>query len=217
MKGILLVRHAQASFGSDDYDRLSPLGHRQSDLLGRWLASMGYQPDKVISGGLRRHKETIAGIATHVSLPGTCIDPGFDEVSMGAIVRHAAITDPSLAEAAKRRATLGTALEAALRGWSDGAAPEGVETWQEYNARVARGLAASGAERVLIMTSGGAIASAAAQVLNCPPKAQIGLFLRLMNTSITHLVRSDNALLLHSYNATPHLDRPEYQEERTFV
>ena len=34
MSELHLVRHAQASFGSDNYDQLSDLGHRQSRLLG---------------------------------------------------------------------------------------------------------------------------------------------------------------------------------------
>ena len=38
MAELYLVRHAQASFGTDDYDRLSQLGHRQSRWLGEYLA-----------------------------------------------------------------------------------------------------------------------------------------------------------------------------------
>ena len=38
MGTIYLVRHGQASFGSDDYDQLSPLGEEQSWHLGQWLS-----------------------------------------------------------------------------------------------------------------------------------------------------------------------------------
>ena len=38
MANLFLVRHGQASFGADDYDRLSPTGHEQSRLLGEYLA-----------------------------------------------------------------------------------------------------------------------------------------------------------------------------------
>ena len=34
-----LVRHAQASFGSDDYDRLSERGEQQAVRFARWLAA----------------------------------------------------------------------------------------------------------------------------------------------------------------------------------
>jgi len=41
MSEIFFVRHGQASFGSDDYDRLSPLGVRQAKILARYLAQTG--------------------------------------------------------------------------------------------------------------------------------------------------------------------------------
>lgn len=36
MTEIHLIRHAQASFGSADHDRLSGLGHYQAALLGNY-------------------------------------------------------------------------------------------------------------------------------------------------------------------------------------
>ena len=41
MSVLYLVRHGQASFGTDDYDRLSDLGKAQSRTTGRFLASQG--------------------------------------------------------------------------------------------------------------------------------------------------------------------------------
>ncbi|MEK9990253.1 MAG: histidine phosphatase family protein, partial [Halieaceae bacterium] len=32
MASLYLIRHGQASFGSDNYDQLSPLGQRQADV-----------------------------------------------------------------------------------------------------------------------------------------------------------------------------------------
>lgn len=37
MSVIYLVRHGQASFGSDDYDRLSTIGREQAQALGEYL------------------------------------------------------------------------------------------------------------------------------------------------------------------------------------
>ena len=60
MGTLYLVRHGQASFGEDDYDRLSPLGHRQAQQLGRYLgerfAREGVQIETVLMGSLRRHR-----------------------------------------------------------------------------------------------------------------------------------------------------------------
>jgi phosphohistidine phosphatase SixA len=60
---LFLVRHAQASFGTDDYDRLSDLGHQQSRWLGDYFAQRGLVFDRVVTGTLRRHRETLSGLA----------------------------------------------------------------------------------------------------------------------------------------------------------
>ena len=62
MGTLYLVRHGQASFGADDYDKLSDLGHRQSVRLGEYFAQKGVHFDAVLAGTLRRHLETLAGI-----------------------------------------------------------------------------------------------------------------------------------------------------------
>ncbi|EXF47276.1 phosphoglycerate mutase family protein [Pseudomonas sp. BAY1663] len=40
MGSIYLIRHGQASFGAENYDVLSPLGYRQSEALGDYLAQL---------------------------------------------------------------------------------------------------------------------------------------------------------------------------------
>ncbi len=54
----MLVRHGQASFGTDDYDVLSPLGARQSRRVAEVLSGYGVSPTTLIHGGLRRQRET---------------------------------------------------------------------------------------------------------------------------------------------------------------
>ena len=41
MGTLYLVRHGQASFGADDYDNLSPLGHQQRQRLGEYFKERG--------------------------------------------------------------------------------------------------------------------------------------------------------------------------------
>ena len=64
MGQLYLVRHGQASFGADDYDQLSELGQRQSRRLGEHWAERGVVFDAVITGTLKRHAQTWAGIAS---------------------------------------------------------------------------------------------------------------------------------------------------------
>ena len=79
MGEVVLVRHGQASFGAEDYDRLSPLGHQQSAWLGEYFVAHGMAFDTVWRGQLRRHRETAEGIATAMALPGIAEDARFDE------------------------------------------------------------------------------------------------------------------------------------------
>ena len=63
MGTLYLVRHGQASFGADDYDVLSPRGHQQAVRLGEYWRARGMAFDAVMTGTLRRHTETLDGIA----------------------------------------------------------------------------------------------------------------------------------------------------------
>jgi len=80
MAELYLVRHAQAAFGTDDYDRLTELGHRQARWLGEYFAERGMGFDRVLTGTLRRHRETLQAIAeTCPGTPAAEVDAGLDE------------------------------------------------------------------------------------------------------------------------------------------
>ena len=86
MGQLLLVRHGQASWDSDDYDVLSETGWEQSRLLGKSLAARGITADLVVTGSMRRHRETAeACLGELPGSPGTEVDAGwneFDHVAM---------------------------------------------------------------------------------------------------------------------------------------
>lgn len=58
MKTILLARHGQASFGSDNYDKLSDLGVQQAKLLGEYFAKHTRRVDQVFAGTLVRQQDS---------------------------------------------------------------------------------------------------------------------------------------------------------------
>src|SRR3990172_9166132 len=60
MSTLALVRHAQASFFSDNYDQLSPLGEEQARLLGQYWVRRGMRFDEVYTGPRVRQIETAA-------------------------------------------------------------------------------------------------------------------------------------------------------------
>ena len=67
MTEIYFVRHGQASFGAENYDKLSTIGHKQSELLGLHLKKTSLKFDKVICGKMKRHQDQVLLLATHAA------------------------------------------------------------------------------------------------------------------------------------------------------
>src|ERR1044071_4730851 len=88
MSTLYLIRHGQASFGTDNYDQLSQLGRRQVQLLGEHLASSGERIDRIYSGTLQRQREPadLLAAALGPSLPVTT-DAAFDEYDSDSILQ----------------------------------------------------------------------------------------------------------------------------------
>ena len=58
MTTIYLIRHGQASFGAESYDKLSPNGELQAKLLGRYFDEILKEAPYVVAGSMQRHQQT---------------------------------------------------------------------------------------------------------------------------------------------------------------
>jgi len=88
MGTLYLVRHGQASFGADDYDNLSPLGHQQSQRLGTYFRERGLQFEAALMGSLKRHRQTFEGIQEGLQAPQLqpLVWPGLNEYDSHAVI-----------------------------------------------------------------------------------------------------------------------------------
>jgi broad specificity phosphatase PhoE len=214
MGTLYLVRHGQASFGSADYDRLSALGERQCAELGRWLRVRGATFDGVLRGTLRRHVQSLDAIAGELpGLPAPLQWPGLDEYDSAALLRtvHAGELEPPRdADAYRAHFRL---LREALARWMEGRTqPEGMPSWAQWLEGVAGALdhvRTSHRGDVLLVSSGGPIATAVAMVLQAPPAAVIELNMRIRNSALTEFTFTPKRHALVSFNTLPHLDHPE--------
>src|SRR6478736_1102556 len=125
---LLLVRHGQASFGSDDYDVLSETGWQQARLLGRDLADRGVEPDLVVRGSMRRHRETaeamIAGAGWKTE---PRVDADWDEFDhLGVVSAHG-----ESVEGLDRR-EFQLLFERATARWAAGESNDYPETYAEF-------------------------------------------------------------------------------------
>ena len=216
MAELVLVRHAQASFGADDYDELSELGWRQSRWLGEYFAQRGASFDYVTLGSLRRHAQTLAGIGEGMgrAFDGD-EDARLDEYDSHTLLHaHAATRGAggALPRGGDRREHF-RVLREALYAWADGTlagAPH--EPFAEFRGRVLAALAAlraRPAKRVLVVSSGGPIATILTEVLGMPRRGVVDLNLQTRNTGITELQAGARRIQCVSFNNVPHLDRPD--------
>jgi broad specificity phosphatase PhoE len=222
MGTLYLVRHGQASFGSHDYDRLSELGHRQCQALGQHFRSMALRFDLVLTGTLRRHRETYQGIAEGLGERAEPeLWPGLDEYDSEAIVRavHSGPIDaPTTPDAVRHHFRL---LRDGLVAWMQGRTePIGMASYPDFAAGVGAALARA-RERsdgdVLIVSSGGPISTAVGLVLGLSPEAVVDLNLRIRNSAVTEFVASPKRHSLLSFNGLPHLHKPELADWVTYA
>jgi broad specificity phosphatase PhoE len=206
---LLLVRHGQASFGRDDYDVLSDLGFEQARLLGARLARLATPVSAVLTGRLRRQRETAQGICEvlgrDVSLAQ--VRPELDEYDMGAAAAPDAEVFRFSAGSAAGRARASEALDLAVERWGTGSAPGG-ETFAAFTERVS-GVLAEAAGRpgtALAVTSGGVISAVAAQLIGLDTRSWIKLNRCIVNTSVTKVVFGRSGRTLISLNDHAHLE-----------
>ena len=221
MAELVLVRHAQASFGTDDYDRLSELGWRQSRWLGEHFAERNLVFDRIVRGTLRRHAETLAGICEGMGLQSSGCDerPGLNEYDSLALLR--AHTGKEQRQGGQEQREHFRVLREALYAWCDGSLACGDElSFRKFRSGVLEALEAaraSGARRVLVVSSGGPISTIIAEVLKMPMRGVVELNLRARNTGISEFHFNERGIHCVSFNGVPHLDRPDRPEAITYA
>lgn len=219
MGELVLIRHAQASFGAADYDVLSEVGHRQSHALGVALAAEGLAPDAWFVGGHLRHRETLEGVAKGMgAVPTPRRLDGLNEFDFkGLFAARFRDTGPPEGIEGDRRAYFRQMREAVL-AWQRDEVTDPPEPWADFRRRVldARDTMIEGGERVVAVTSGGPIALMVAVTLDAPAAQMVRLQLRTKNASVTRLAYSPRGVDLFSFNETPHIDAATAAEYLTF-
>jgi broad specificity phosphatase PhoE len=215
MATLYLFRHGQASFGADDYDKLSALGCRQAQVLGEYLRDQGIKLDAAYSGGLLRQRETTAlALSSQPDEVAHHIDPRFDEVRNDEQIRHLV---PVVAKANPAIQTLvdkglssskdyQKVIEAVFTYWTSAACDEPrIQSWADYSGSVAAALrevmAAQGAGKTVgVFTSGGTIATIVSQVLGLSGEHAYKFYEPIFNCSVTQLFYSGDKVSLSYFN-----------------
>lgn len=208
MGELILIRHGQASFGAADYDVLSDLGRRQAGAAGDWLRSMGWTPDRIVTGTLNRQKDTAIAMGFDSAREEHA---GFNEYDFTSLLNARLDADLSKIQGEDRKAHF-RMLRETVFAWQRGEIVDPYETWDAFAARVeaARAFAAdTTAKRVLVISSGGVIGQITATSLSAPAQHMMNLNLQIKNASMTRFMFSGNLFSLNEFNATPHFATPD--------
>jgi len=215
MGTLFLVRHGQASFGTDDYDRLSELGARQCERLGAYFRERKLSFDGVITGTLKRHTQSLHAIARGLQVERDAqAMPGLNEYDSEAVVRAIhpqPLPRASSPEQVRQHFRL---LRQGLIAWMEGSSePEGMPSFERFAAGIVEALdhvrTRHGGD-VLIVSSGGPISTAVAHVLGAPPHATVELNLRMRNSAVTEFAFTPKRHALITFNTLPHLEGADY-------
>jgi broad specificity phosphatase PhoE len=234
MSNIILVRHGQASFLAQHYDKLCANGETQARLLGEYWSQRGMAFDRVYSGPRARQTESARIMAeayrnAGVDFPETAVMNELDEYQAEAVLRECL---PQLLEVnseiremrrayesskesgdhAERRKTFEKLFEAVIRKWVAGeVTAAGIEPWSAFCERVERGLTqvvrdTPPAASALIVTSAGVIGAAVRRALHLSPEDTLQVTWMSRNASFTTFLASRDRFTLSAFNGHPHLE-----------
>jgi broad specificity phosphatase PhoE len=217
---LLLIRHAQASYGAADYDVLSELGRRQSAKLDAALHRRGVRPEVAVTGPARRHRDTATLCEVTLGTRPVTEDERWREYETDAVLARHAASPVRLSEVGSGDVGLSSrefqlVLDAALGSWlGEGDADSSLQTWPAYLEQVEAAVyeLADSLERgqtALVFTSAGAIAAACCALLDLPPDCFVALNRVQANTGITKVVRGAGGTSLVSFNEHSHLEETD--------
>lgn len=220
MTTLVLVRHGQASFGARNYDELSPLGHRQSELLGAFWRNTGFAADSWFAGDMARQRST--GESALKALGLDCEigrHAGFNEYDHEGLIRsftpviaaeHRDLALDARALGADRK-LFQRFFEKVIHHWLDGR--EGAEpikeTWAEFCRRSLAGLEAIVRKEggtAVAFTSGGVITAALAEAMKLDGRKAFELNWRVYNASVHVFRLGRRGLTPMGFNNISHLE-----------
>lgn len=215
MATIYLIRHGQASFGADDYDKLSELGCRQAQVTGQYLHECGIQFDATYSGNLLRQRETAElATASQVAAVPHEIDPRFNEIQndeqLKYLMPEVLKVNPSVQQLVDRGLSSSKdyqkVIDAVFNYWVSPQCNEPrIQSWADYSSGV-RGAVTDvmreqgSGKTVGIFTSGGTIATVVAQVLGLSGEETYNFYEPIFNCSVTQLFYSGDKISLSYFN-----------------
>src|SRR5690606_29576358 len=168
----------------------------------------GIKPALVVSGSLRRQRDTAAAWDLE-----PIVDPRWNEYESADVLRGHGADELSLEQPGRDSRAFQAVLDEALAAWV--AAEEGSscdESWTAFFQRVSAALhdvagRLGSGETAVVATSGGVIAAVATLLLGAPHAQFLGFNRVTVNAAFSKVVIGRSGTTLVSFNEHDHLDR----------
>ena len=223
MSVLYLVRHGQAAFGTENYDRLTATGLEQCRQLGRHWRGLGRSIPLIFSGELERQLHSAATFASALAggetpAPEVVRMAGLAEYDHARLVLAYGQDDPARAAPVgleRDRKAFHQHLERALRAWVAGEI-EGFEPFGAFRDRCVAALRAV-MDRVgrggtaVVFGSAGSLAAAIQPIIGLGDWDLLRLKLNFYNTGVSRLLFSSSGAVVESINSIAHLEQPGLQ------
>ena len=224
MSEIYLVRHAQASYLTDNYDRLSDLGKEQAGFLAKMLSNNQIHFDEAYVGPLVRQNQTFDIINESNPIRNSMRleelreheGPKALKLYYEQLIHESEYVrdlwemfqeNPKL----KRKNSL-LIFEYFIQKWMSGQIQvKDVEPWSAFKENAEQALntvirKSSSGKKSLVVTSGGTIAAILCSILKMTDISEVATINYLIrNASVTKLMCSKNRISLLSFNEVSHL------------
>ena len=229
MSSIYLVRHGQAGL-RHDYDTLSEVGRRQAALLGDYLVREHVTFRAIFAGALARQRQTAEEVRkaytrAGLAAPEIVTEPCWNEFDLDQVYRDLAPVlceaDPQFRadyEEMRRQARDETSAvhrrwlpcdTAVVRAWTEGRHLCQGESWEQFRARVARGLEPlagyKSGESVAVFSSATPIAISIGNALGAANGRVMRLAGVMYNSALSTMRLRNGDLTLFAFNHVAHL------------
>jgi broad specificity phosphatase PhoE len=219
-----MIRHGQASFGSENYDRLSSLGVVQAGILANYLVKTGPRFDAVYAGCMERQEKTARALVNAyrercLPMSDMIKEKAFNEYDSKSVFEYQIqimlTDDPALSNDLKRiysdKRVFQRLFQQVMTRWASGKYdPPGSPTWREFRDRVQQGIQElmkrHGSNKSLaVFTSGGPISAAVQMALDLTDEKAMAVSWQIMNASITCFKYNSEGIALAGFNDVSHL------------
>jgi len=220
---IYLVRHGQASFSADNYDKLSDVGETQAGLLSQCLEKKHLSPDVIVTGSMFRHKQTADLSLSHLNRE-QCLNIEDDRWNEYDHQNILSVYKPEFETAKSMRSYLSKQPEpmvafrkhfiAAINQWmsteqddeNHSSDRKYTESWLSFTKRTVAALndlvEQHKGKTIVVYTSGGPISLITCHLLSLPLTQSIHINWSLVNAGITKVIArgANNDLMLSTLN-----------------